>query len=98
MAFVQDRRSRLHFEEKRLVHRYLQQKGIPAVLAYYIHPWEFWPMKTSYHFGEATVIPDEFITKNCGPIALVELEKQIDGLARMGAEFVTARDLAKLFA
>ncbi|HOD58351.1 MAG TPA: polysaccharide deacetylase family protein [Rectinema sp.] len=77
---------------------FCNKKGIPAVLAYYIHPWEFWPMKTSYHFGEATVIPDEFITKNCGPIALVELEKQIDGLARMGAEFVTARDLAKLFA
>jgi len=73
-------------------------KAIPAVLAFYIHPWEFWPMKASYHFGEATVIPDEFITKNCGPIALQELGTLVDDLAEIGAQFVTARELVTIFA
>jgi len=77
--------------------KFCDEKGIPSVLAYYIHPWEFWPMEASYHFGEATVIPDEFITKNCGPIALQELEKQLDGLADMQATFVTARELVEIF-
>lgn len=74
------------------------KKGIPSVLAFYIHPWEFWPMDASYHFGEATVIPDEFITKNCGPIALRELGKLVDDLAEIGAKFVTARELTEIFA
>jgi len=77
--------------------KFCDEKRIPSVLAYYIHPWEFWPMEKSYHFGEATVIPDEFITKNCGPIALQELEKQLDGLADMKATFVTAHELTEIF-
>ena len=72
-------------------------KNIPRVLVYYIHPWEFWPMEKSYNFGEATVTPDEFITKNCGDVALGELEKLIDGLAAMGAKFVTANEVTKMF-
>jgi len=74
------------------------KKEIPSLLAFYIHPWEFWPMEASYHFGEATVIPDEFITKNCGPVALRELGKLVDDLAGIGTKFVTARDLAEIFA
>ncbi|SLM18082.1 hypothetical protein SPIRO4BDMA_40654 [uncultured spirochete] len=74
------------------------KKEIPPVLAFYIHPWEFWPMEASYHFGEATVIPDEFITKNCGPVALRELGKLVDDLAGIGARFVTARELTEIFA
>jgi hypothetical protein len=54
-------------------------------------------MEKSYNFGEATVIPDEFITKNCGDVALGELAKLIDGLAAMGAKFVTANELTKMF-
>jgi hypothetical protein len=73
------------------------EKGVPPVLAYYIHPWEFWPMEKSYNFGEATVIPEPFITENCGNAALVELGKLIDGLAAMGAKFTTARDLTAIF-
>jgi peptidoglycan/xylan/chitin deacetylase (PgdA/CDA1 family) len=74
------------------------KKEIPSLLAFYIHPWEFWPMEASYHFGEATVIPDEFITKNCGPVALRELGKLVDDLAGIGAKFVTARELTEIFA
>ena len=77
---------------------FCDNKGIPRVLVYYFHPWEFWPMEKSYNFGEVTVIPDEFITKNCGDVALVELAKLIDGLTTMGAEFVTAHELTKIFA
>ncbi|MEI6387062.1 MAG: polysaccharide deacetylase family protein [Spirochaetota bacterium] len=78
--------------------QFCDDRGIPPVLAYYIHPWEFWPMETSYHFGEATVIPDEFITRNCGEVALRELGNVIDGLKEMGATFLTAQELTGVFA
>jgi peptidoglycan-N-acetylglucosamine deacetylase len=70
---------------------------VPRVLAYYIHPWEFWPMDKSYNFGEATVIPEDFITMNCGEKALVELKELIKGLLAIDATFVTAYDLTGLF-
>lgn len=54
-------------------------------------------MEASYNFGEATVIPDELITKNCGEIALCELGKLFDGLNALGAEYVSACELAKIF-
>lgn len=76
---------------------FCDEKQVPKVLAYYIHPWEFWPMEESYNFGEATVIPEKFITKNCGQAALDELAIVINGLAGMNAQFVTARDLTELF-
>ncbi len=76
---------------------FCDKKGVARVLAYYIHPWEFWPMEKSYNFGEATVIPEDFITRNCGEAALLELGKVIDGLIAIGAQFVTARDLTKIF-
>jgi peptidoglycan/xylan/chitin deacetylase (PgdA/CDA1 family) len=76
---------------------FCDEKGVPRVLAYYFHPWEFWPMESSYNFGEATVIPEEFITINCGEAALIELDKVIDGLTAIGAKFVTARDLTEIF-
>lgn len=71
--------------------------NVPRVLAYYIHPWEFWPMEKSYNFGEATVIPEDFITINCGEKALTELKKLINGLLSIGATFVTANDLTEIF-
>ena len=76
---------------------FCDEKGVAKVLAYYIHPWEFWPMEKSYNFGEATVIPESFITENCGKAALDELGILIDGLLAMGATFVTARDLTQIF-
>jgi peptidoglycan/xylan/chitin deacetylase (PgdA/CDA1 family) len=77
---------------------FCDDKEIPRVLAFYIHPWEFWPMEKSYNFGEATVIPEEFITRNCGDVALKELAKLIDGLVALGAKFETAFELTKIFA
>lgn len=62
-------------------------------LCFYIHPWEFHRLPASFHFGEATVIPDPFITANCGEAALDQLAELIVGLQEMGASFVTAREL-----
>lgn len=76
---------------------FCDSKNVVRVLAFYIHPWEFWPMEKSYNFGEATVIPEDFITANCGTGALNEIEKLINGLASMGAQFVTARALTEIF-
>jgi hypothetical protein len=76
---------------------FCDQKAIPRVLAFYIHPWEFWPMEKTYHFGEATVIPDEFITRDCGDKALNALDTLICGLGDMHAEFLTAGMLANIF-
>lgn len=77
---------------------FCDSKGVARVLAFYIHPWEFWPMEKSYNFGEATVIPEAFITENCGEPALTELGRLIDGLAALGAQFVTAKELTQIFA
>ncbi len=76
---------------------FCDERDLPRVLAYYIHPWEFWPMEESYNFGEATVIPEKFITVNCGQNALDELAKVIDGLSAIGATFLTARGLTEIF-
>ncbi|MDH7571206.1 MAG: polysaccharide deacetylase family protein [Armatimonadota bacterium] len=74
---------------------YVGAHGLPVVLCFYFHPWEFWPMASEYHFGEGTVIPDPFITKNCGPYALQQLEDLIVRLQHFGASFATARSLAE---
>lgn len=72
---------------------FVEQKGIPPVLCFYFHPWEFIPMERSFHFGESTVIPDEFITKGCGEKACIALGKMIDYLQAMGAEFYRADEM-----
>lgn len=77
--------------------KFCEDNSLPKFICLYIHPWEFWPMETSYNFGEATVIPDSFITKNCGEKALHELEKLIDGMQTRGLEFKTASELTKIF-
>jgi peptidoglycan/xylan/chitin deacetylase (PgdA/CDA1 family) len=76
---------------------FCEQKQVAKCICFYIHPWEFHPMKKSFHFGEATVIPDVFITKNCGEGALIELTGIIDQMQEMGARFCTAEELAKIF-
>ena len=77
---------------------FCEDKQAAKCLCFYIHPWEFHPMKSSYNFGEATVIPDDFITRNCGDVALREIENLIDGLVAMGAQFRSAGELAGIFA
>lgn len=76
---------------------FCDQKQIPKCLCFYFHPWEFHPMKNAFNFGEATVIPDEFITRNCGEAALGELEALIDGLKTIGGTFHSACELAEIF-
>lgn len=76
--------------------RFCRDRGLDTYLCFYIHPWEFWPVEEQYNFGEATVIPDEFITKNCGPVALEEFRKLIAGLQANGARFMQSKDLPAL--
>ncbi|MCG6568077.1 hypothetical protein C3E87_10640 [Tessaracoccus sp. ZS01] len=71
-------------------------KQIDTYLCFYIHPWEFWPMEKSYNFGEATVIPESFITENVGPGAIDELRILIEGLKAEGAVFMQAKDVPAL--
>lgn len=73
---------------------FVQKKGLRAVLCLYIHPWEFIEQPKSFHFGEATVTPDPFITQNCGEIACAEFAKLIDLLKAMGAKFERCDRLA----
>jgi len=77
---------------------FCDEKQVPKCLCFYIHPWEFHPMKSSISFGEATIIPDEFIIKNCGDVALREIGTLIDSLKSIGAQFSTAKELAGIFA
>lgn len=75
---------------------FVREKNLPEVICLYIHPWEFVPAEKSYNFGEATVMPDEFITRNCGDVAIAEMDKLIKLLKAEGAEFVTAKELAEI--
>lgn len=61
------------------------------------HPWEFVPMQKSFHFGECTVIPDEFITDGCGERALAGLSNPIEYLEEAGCVFLGADELADAF-
>ena len=74
---------------------FVRGKGLRAVLCIYIHPWEFIEVEKSYHFGEATVIPDPIITDNCGERALAELGIWIDMMLDAGAVFHRFDDFAK---
>lgn len=72
------------------------RKRVPPVLCFYFHPWEFHPMPRGFiHFGEGAVRPDPFIVRNCGPVAVRELDRFVGLLKERGAAFLTARDLAR---
>ena len=72
-----------------------RQKQLPAVFCFYLHPWEFHEMPSGpIHFGEGAVLPDPFIIKNCGAVALQELDKLIVMLKQRGCVFAQARNLA----
>lgn len=75
-----------------------RRRKLPAVLCFYLHPWEFYKMPQGLiHFGEGAVLPDPFIVKNCGARAVRELDRLIKRLKDLNAEFLTARDLAARF-
>jgi len=70
--------------------------GLPAVLCFYMHPWEFVPMAQGpIHYGEGAVTPEPFIVAGCGDRALHELRAVIMGMKARGAVFRTARDLGR---
>ena len=74
---------------------YCTNKGVTnIVLAFYLHPWEFWEMPQGpIHFGEGAVLPDSFLTENCGGKALNELGKLIENLKyKYDAKFLKAVD------
>lgn len=76
--------------------RHLDKHGVTRrVLAFYFHPWEFWPMPQGLiSFGEGGVCPDPFIVKNCGDYALEQFDELLTGLAERGAQFKTAAEIA----
>jgi len=73
---------------------FAKEKSVPPVVCLYIHPWEFIEVEASYHFGEATVIPDKMITQGCGEVAIREFNQLIALMKDEGYVFVTARQLA----
>jgi len=74
---------------------YVTAKNVKPVLCLYLHPWEFYEMpQGAIDFGEADVTPKPFITKNCGEVAVRELDKVIARLKELGGIFQTAEDLA----
>ena len=74
---------------------YVSERDLPAVLCFYLHPWEFVPMPTELHYGEGTVVPDYFLVKNCGDYALQQLGELMRMLSDRGAKYLTAEQLAE---
>ena len=68
------------------------------VLCFYMHPWEFHPMREGLiHYGEGAVLPDPFIVKNCGDYATEQLDILIKKLLEQGAKFYQTRQLAEIY-
>jgi peptidoglycan/xylan/chitin deacetylase (PgdA/CDA1 family) len=75
---------------------YCAARGVQPFLCFYFHPWEFHPMpQGEIHFGEATVRPDPFIVKNCGPYAAEQFDLLLGKLIDRGAVFRQAQQIAK---
>lgn len=85
--------------ERLLVHvdnmlEFYKKKELPATICLYLHPWEFHEMPEGLiHYGEGSVLPDPFITKNCGEVAVRELDKLIGELTKRGGVFRQAREI-----
>jgi peptidoglycan/xylan/chitin deacetylase (PgdA/CDA1 family) len=70
-------------------------RALPAVLCFYLHPWEFVEMPSGpIHYGEGSVLPDPFIVAGCGEHALHQLEAVLRGLRERGVLYCTASSLA----
>lgn len=75
---------------------FIQNRGYRPVLCFYLHPWEFHPMpQGDIDFGECSVRPQQFIVKNCGDIAVNQLDKLTGLLKARGGRFITTAELAK---
>jgi hypothetical protein len=55
-------------------------------------------MEKQYNFGEATVIPDDFITKNCGDVACRELDTLVRKFSALGARTMRCDEFAREWA
>jgi peptidoglycan-N-acetylglucosamine deacetylase len=76
---------------------YCAARETQPFLCFYLHPWEFHPMPQGpLHYGEATVTPDPFIVKNCGPVAVEQLDRLLQELRARGVRFLTAEEAAGL--
>lgn len=76
---------------------FVRKRGLPAVLCFYFHPWEFTPCKKTYRYGEAEVTPLGFITEGCGQKAIKEFSLLIDYIKDIGGEFYCAERFAKIW-
>ncbi len=76
---------------------FVNNKGLPVVLCFYFHPWEFVKCKRTYKYGESAVTPQRFITKGCGKKAVKEMDKLIDILKDIGGKFYSASEFAKMY-
>ena len=75
---------------------FMSERHDEACLCFYFHPWEFWEMpQGAIHYGEGAVLPDPFITKNCGDVALEQFDKLIGRLLEMDAEFLSCKLVAE---
>ncbi len=78
---------------------FFAERDLPAVFCFYMHPWEFHEMPQGIiTYGEGSVIPDPFIVKNCGEVALQELRKLIRMFKERNAEFLTVNEMAERYA
>lgn len=76
--------------------RYVNGRGHRPVVCFYLHPWEFYPMPAGWiDFGECSVRPLPFITRNCGSYAIAQFDRLCGLLKEEGARFITAGDLAR---
>jgi peptidoglycan/xylan/chitin deacetylase (PgdA/CDA1 family) len=74
---------------------YVSERGVRPVLAFYFHPWEFHEMpEGAIDYGEASVTPLPFITKNCGDVACREFDIMLSELKSRGGVFKTAANIA----
>ena len=74
---------------------YVESHNVRPVLCFYLHPWEYYEMPTGVlDYGEAEVKPHSFITKNCGDVAVKEMDKLLTALTSAGAVYKTAGALS----
>lgn len=75
---------------------FYRERDLPPVICFYMHPWEFHDMPQGLiHYGEGAVLPDPFITKNCGEVAVAELDRLLALFKERQARFLTAAELTE---
>jgi hypothetical protein len=74
---------------------FYQQRNLPSVLCFYMHSWDFYEMPQGLiRYGEGAVLPEPFIVKNCGEVAIAEFDKLIVMLKEREVDFAMAKDVA----